>query len=205
MYGKTSGLSERSRFLFRLAKSLPSGKGFVCLDTKNIPQILQQIFQSTVLSSKWFVFISWRKMWWSVQRLFVIITISSVFRRLWGHLCAQWIFAPKFMCSNVEQTHWIWTFIDHVHYLSMYNRRICTLVKWIKENNLYIYWSWNQSSFLYYCMKNLNRSLDVVLWKTKSNPRKPQAYNGIGLIRTRVIGTPGYTGRWLGNGFSESA
>ncbi|KAH3874341.1 hypothetical protein DPMN_037583 [Dreissena polymorpha] len=36
----------------RLTKQLPMGHAFVCLDTKNLPQILQQIFTSTMLSSK---------------------------------------------------------------------------------------------------------------------------------------------------------
>ncbi|CAH1781042.1 unnamed protein product [Owenia fusiformis] len=35
-----------------LTKQLPQGKGFVCLDTKDIPQILQQIFTSTMLSTR---------------------------------------------------------------------------------------------------------------------------------------------------------
>jgi len=33
----------------RLKRSLPSGKSFVCLDTKDIPQIMQQIFTSTII------------------------------------------------------------------------------------------------------------------------------------------------------------
>ncbi|CAK8678183.1 unnamed protein product [Clavelina lepadiformis] len=33
----------------KLKKQLPSGRSFVCMDTKNIPQILQQIFTSTLL------------------------------------------------------------------------------------------------------------------------------------------------------------
>ena len=33
----------------RLAKRLPSGKAFVCLDTKKIPEILKTIFTSTML------------------------------------------------------------------------------------------------------------------------------------------------------------
>ena len=33
----------------RLAKKLPSGKGFVCLDTQRIPEILKTIFMSTML------------------------------------------------------------------------------------------------------------------------------------------------------------
>ena len=33
----------------RLAKKLPSGKGFVCLDTKKLPEILQTIFTSSML------------------------------------------------------------------------------------------------------------------------------------------------------------
>jgi hypothetical protein len=32
-----------------LAKKLPSGKGFVCLDTKKIPEILKTIFTATML------------------------------------------------------------------------------------------------------------------------------------------------------------
>ncbi|XP_028291916.1 von Willebrand factor A domain-containing protein 8 isoform X2 [Gouania willdenowi] len=35
----------------RLQKTLPAGRSFVAMDTKQIPQILQQIFTSTVLSS----------------------------------------------------------------------------------------------------------------------------------------------------------
>ncbi|CAB1421072.1 unnamed protein product [Pleuronectes platessa] len=35
----------------RLQKTLPAGRSFVALDTKQIPQILQQIFTSTMLSS----------------------------------------------------------------------------------------------------------------------------------------------------------
>ncbi|XP_050388458.1 von Willebrand factor A domain-containing protein 8 [Patella vulgata] len=35
----------------RLSKQLPMGHSFVCMDTKNLPQILQQIFTSTMLSS----------------------------------------------------------------------------------------------------------------------------------------------------------
>lgn len=42
------------RFLcFRLQKTLPAGRSFVAMDTKQIPQILQQIFTSTMLSSAW--------------------------------------------------------------------------------------------------------------------------------------------------------
>jgi hypothetical protein len=33
----------------RLQKKLPSGKAFVCLDTKKIPEILKTIFTSTML------------------------------------------------------------------------------------------------------------------------------------------------------------
>ncbi len=33
----------------RLARRLPSGKGFVCLDTKKIPETLKTIFTSTML------------------------------------------------------------------------------------------------------------------------------------------------------------
>lgn len=36
----------------RLTAKLPSGRSFVCLDVKNIPQIMQQIFTSSILSSK---------------------------------------------------------------------------------------------------------------------------------------------------------
>ncbi|PIK51485.1 putative von Willebrand factor A domain-containing protein 8 [Apostichopus japonicus] len=36
----------------RLVKNLPAGRAFVCLDNKNIPQIMQQIFTSTMLSTK---------------------------------------------------------------------------------------------------------------------------------------------------------
>uniref|UniRef100_A0A2C9MAM2 von Willebrand factor A domain-containing protein 8 n=1 Tax=Biomphalaria glabrata TaxID=6526 RepID=A0A2C9MAM2_BIOGL len=35
----------------RLNKQLPMGHSYVCLDTKNLPQIMQQIFTSTLLSS----------------------------------------------------------------------------------------------------------------------------------------------------------
>ncbi|KAL4221611.1 von Willebrand factor A domain-containing protein 8 [Mactra antiquata] len=34
----------------RLTKQLPMGHSFICMDTKNLPQILQQIFTSTMLS-----------------------------------------------------------------------------------------------------------------------------------------------------------
>ena len=34
----------------RLAKQLPSGKAFVCLDTKKVPEVLKTIFTSTVLN-----------------------------------------------------------------------------------------------------------------------------------------------------------
>lgn len=40
-------------FCFRLQKTLPAGRSFVAMDTKQIPQILQQIFTSTMLSSAW--------------------------------------------------------------------------------------------------------------------------------------------------------
>ena len=33
----------------RLARKLPSGKGFVCMDTKKLPEILQTIFTSSML------------------------------------------------------------------------------------------------------------------------------------------------------------
>lgn len=33
----------------RLAKRLPAGKAFVCLDTKRIPEVLKTIFTSTML------------------------------------------------------------------------------------------------------------------------------------------------------------
>ena len=36
----------------RLVKKLPSGRAFVCMDTKFLPQVLQQIFTSAVLSSR---------------------------------------------------------------------------------------------------------------------------------------------------------
>ncbi|XP_065352663.1 von Willebrand factor A domain-containing protein 8 isoform X2 [Cloeon dipterum] len=36
----------------RLTEKLPSGRAFVCLDLKKIPQIMQQIFASSILSSK---------------------------------------------------------------------------------------------------------------------------------------------------------
>ncbi|XP_077987566.1 von Willebrand factor A domain-containing protein 8-like [Glandiceps talaboti] len=36
----------------RLAKKLPAGHAFICMDTKDIPQILQQIFTSAMLSTK---------------------------------------------------------------------------------------------------------------------------------------------------------
>lgn len=36
-------------FSFRLQKTLPAGRTFVVMDTKQIPQTLQQIFTSTVL------------------------------------------------------------------------------------------------------------------------------------------------------------
>ncbi|KAJ8310233.1 hypothetical protein KUTeg_012098 [Tegillarca granosa] len=36
----------------QLIKQLPMGHAFVCLDTKNLPQILQQIFTSTMLQSR---------------------------------------------------------------------------------------------------------------------------------------------------------
>ena len=35
----------------RLVKQLPSGRAFVCLDTKNLPNILQQIFADTMLKN----------------------------------------------------------------------------------------------------------------------------------------------------------
>lgn len=36
----------------RLKKKLPSGRAFVCMDTRELPQVLQQIFTSTMLSSR---------------------------------------------------------------------------------------------------------------------------------------------------------
>ena len=33
----------------KLKKNLPSGKSFVCLNTQDIPRIMQQIFQSAML------------------------------------------------------------------------------------------------------------------------------------------------------------
>ncbi|XP_028405498.1 LOW QUALITY PROTEIN: von Willebrand factor A domain-containing protein 8-like [Dendronephthya gigantea] len=35
----------------RLSKELPAGRSFVCMDTKNIPEILQQIFSTALISS----------------------------------------------------------------------------------------------------------------------------------------------------------
>ncbi|KAL8189740.1 UNVERIFIED_CONTAM: hypothetical protein K2H54_005750 [Gekko kuhli] len=35
----------------RLQRTLPAGRAFIAMDTKEIPQILQQIFTSTMLSS----------------------------------------------------------------------------------------------------------------------------------------------------------
>lgn len=37
--------------IFRLMKKMPSGRAFVCMDLKNIPRILQQIFAASVLST----------------------------------------------------------------------------------------------------------------------------------------------------------
>lgn len=39
-------------FVFRLTSKLPAGRSFVCLDLKNIPQILQQIFAASVLNTR---------------------------------------------------------------------------------------------------------------------------------------------------------
>jgi hypothetical protein len=36
----------------RIVKQMPAGRAFMCMDTKNLPQILQQIFTSTMLSSR---------------------------------------------------------------------------------------------------------------------------------------------------------
>lgn len=36
----------------RILKQMPSGRAFICMDTKNLPQILQQIFTSTMLSTR---------------------------------------------------------------------------------------------------------------------------------------------------------
>ena len=33
----------------RLVKQMPSGRAFVCMDTKNLPHIIQQIFADTML------------------------------------------------------------------------------------------------------------------------------------------------------------
>lgn len=44
-------LSFVSTLCFRLQKTLPAGRSFIAMDTKQIPQILQQIFTSTMLSS----------------------------------------------------------------------------------------------------------------------------------------------------------
>ena len=35
----------------RLVKQLPSGRAFVCMETKNLPHILQQIFTDTMLKN----------------------------------------------------------------------------------------------------------------------------------------------------------
>lgn len=37
---------------WRIMKQMPSGRAFLCLDTKNLPSILQQIFTSTMLSTR---------------------------------------------------------------------------------------------------------------------------------------------------------
>jgi len=34
----------------KLKKTLPAGKAFVCLNTQDIPRIMQQIFQSAMLN-----------------------------------------------------------------------------------------------------------------------------------------------------------
>lgn len=39
-------------FHFRLVRKLPAGRAFVCMDTKQLPQVLQQIFTSAMLSSR---------------------------------------------------------------------------------------------------------------------------------------------------------
>lgn len=36
----------------RLVRKLPAGRAFVCMDTKQLPQVLQQIFTSAMLSSR---------------------------------------------------------------------------------------------------------------------------------------------------------
>lgn len=36
---------------FRLTKQMPAGRAFVCMDLKNIPQILQQIFTASMLNT----------------------------------------------------------------------------------------------------------------------------------------------------------
>lgn len=35
---------------YRLTRSLPAGKSFVCMDLKHIPQIIQQIFMSSIMN-----------------------------------------------------------------------------------------------------------------------------------------------------------
>lgn len=35
---------------FRITRSLPAGRGFVCMDLAELPVILKQIFTSSVLS-----------------------------------------------------------------------------------------------------------------------------------------------------------
>ena len=37
----------------RLQKQLPAGRAFICMDTKNLPNILQQIFTSAMLTARW--------------------------------------------------------------------------------------------------------------------------------------------------------
>jgi len=54
----------------RLVKKLPSGRAFVCMDTKYLPQVLQQIFTSAVLSSRWhpvdISHVSWTRLFFHV-------------------------------------------------------------------------------------------------------------------------------------------
>lgn len=58
---------------FRLQKTLPAGRSFVAMDTKQIPQILQQIFTSTMLSSAW----DWHTHTQSLSHNFTLCPASS--------------------------------------------------------------------------------------------------------------------------------
>jgi len=37
---------------YRIMKQMPSGRAFLCLHTKELPSIMQQIFTSTMLSTR---------------------------------------------------------------------------------------------------------------------------------------------------------